>query len=577
MNDKMISFVNQLSPEQIKACECMDNMLLTACPGSGKTRTVAYKLAYLTMAFPNSRRLHVAITFTNRAADEILSRLDDLEIEANNIWAGTIHQFCMEYVIRPYSMYSVRLHKGYHIIDQYVQIEYKREIAHDLGISCYDGDMDKYPKIVQAYKRRLIENKEIDFDDILSISFQMLTKYSFIAENLASLMASIQVDEYQDTNEKQYLIISEICKQDPNIIVSFIGDANQAIYDGLGGVAKTKQDLSFLFHSDFKELHLTGCFRSTQKIIDYYNNYAVKAMDIVSKKDSGVQGIISYSDRISKDGLAEYIAEIVEGRLAKGDEAEEICIVAPQWEIILPMAVKLREILPNVRFDAPDTTPFKYDAMNPFYLLARLTFTRPQGNMKIRKKYAREILEILRDDYGLDIREEYDCFHLLETINSIPKIMGFDGMEIYRETVKKVLSSMDILLLNEPTLYECYKSFLEKADERIYRHKLSTLCDDFYKCFERKKGIVINTIHGIKGEEYNTVIAYGLLEGYIPHWDVIINNPASRKENAFRLLYVLGSRAKENLYLISESGRKTRKNNPYLVTKEIKEVVWQYD
>ena len=104
-----------LSPEQEAACRTPKNVLLTACPGSGKTRTLTRRLAYQAAQNPVSERWNIAITFTNRAADEIASRLEEMDVDLSNIWTGTIHQFCMQFVIRPYSMYSPRLCKGYSI------------------------------------------------------------------------------------------------------------------------------------------------------------------------------------------------------------------------------------------------------------------------------------------------------------------------------------------------------------------------------------------------------------------------------------------------------------------------------
>ena len=105
-------------------------------------------------------------------------------------------------------------------------------------------------------------------------------------------------------------------------------------------------------------------------------------------------------------------------------------------------------------------------------------------------------------------------------------------------------------------------------------NSLSTLCCDLEKCFEEKHGVVISTIHGVKGEEYNTVIAFGLLNGYIPHWNDIYGGDRIRA--AYKLLYVLGSRAKENLYLISETGRTTQKGALYTATDEVVNVEWDY-
>lgn len=578
MSDRELLYSQNLNPEQIAACKCMDNMLLTACPGSGKTRTLSYKLAYLADFFSESRKLHIAITYTNRAANEILSRIEDMGIDADNIWAGTIHQFCMEFIIRPYAMYSDRLRRGYHIIDEYVQHEYKKALSRELGIKCNNWELDKHPQIIKAYKKRLIERREIDFDDILTNALDILSAHPYISENISSIIASIQVDEYQDTNERQYQILSKICEKNDGIIISFIGDVNQAIYGDLGGIAKTKDEICSLFHMDFKELHLTGCYRSIQKIIDYYSHYAVNKTNIISmREDSDSDGIISLTKEVDKDDLADYIATIVKESLSMGIFDKDICIVAPQWELIFLMANKLRMKLPNVRFDAPDITPFKYDPMNPFYLLARLSFTRPQSHEKIRRRYANEIIAIIKNDYSINIREGYDCYNLLEAINSVLKASDSDGIEIYRDIVGKVMSSMGINIKNEEVLNNCYKQFLEKTEERIKNNGISKSCGDFLKSFEEKNGVVINTIHGVKGEEYQTVIAFGLLDGYVPHWDTIINDSAHRTEKTNRLLYVLGSRSKENLYLISETGRKTSKGNPYMITEEIANIKWMYD
>ena len=475
-------------------------------------------------------------------------------------------------------MYSDRLHKGYRIIDEYIQREYMREEAGNLGIRCNEWDYDKYPSIKRAYKQRLLKNKEIDFEDILDISVKILEKCPFVAENIAATIATIQVDEYQDTNERQYNILQMICSKRPQILISFIGDVNQAIYGSLGGVAKTPDEIRALFNSDFQELHLTGCYRSCQKIINYYYNFAVKKTDIISLKSvSNGSGRVSLERFVHKDNLSTFIADIIKQNLAQGIPESEICVVAPQWALILPMANRLRKELPNVSFDAPDITPFKYDPMNPFYLLAKLTFSRPGRNETVRKRYANEVIGILRNEYGINIRTNYDCYHLLGAVNSIRRPLNDDGIDSYIKVVQKVMFSMHIQIEKEALLADAYMQFLEKARDRIQRYKLSSTCEDVYKCFEEKKGVVVNTVHGVKGEEYETVIAFGMLNGYLPNWNDIIASDNRRQITANKLLYVLCSRAKENLYLISETGRKTKRGFPYSTTDEITKVIWDYD
>src|SRR5699024_6014123 len=134
---------------------------------SGKTRTLTHRLAYQVLQKSDSRKIKIAITYTNRAAEEIINRLEDMNIDLSSIWAGTIHQFCMRYIIRPYAMYSKRLCKGYQIIDDYCKKKYGHEIAERLGIRLRNfDDPFQYENIRTEYERLLEEKKEIDFDTI---------------------------------------------------------------------------------------------------------------------------------------------------------------------------------------------------------------------------------------------------------------------------------------------------------------------------------------------------------------------------------------------------------------------------
>ena len=245
-------FLEQLNPQQKKVCIEDSNILLKACPGSGKTRTLIYKLAYIIKKYELSKKINIAITYTNRAADEIRERLEKMDIPEEKVWVGTIHQFCLEFIIRPYTMYHNRLKKGYHIIDDYVQSQYVDEIVKNLGIDIgYDKPFD-FPEIVNKYEEKLLAEKEIDFNDILKISFELVKTCPFIAENIGGVTRSILVDEYQDTNELQYGILGCIVSANKKILLTFVGDTDQAIYGALGGIAKTSEELELEFGVAFK-------------------------------------------------------------------------------------------------------------------------------------------------------------------------------------------------------------------------------------------------------------------------------------------------------------------------------------
>ena len=582
LNDEKPRVLDGLSAEQRLACETKENCILIACPGSGKTRTIVHRLAYLGLSYPLNKKKHIAITYTNRASEEMESRLQDMGIEDGSIWTGTIHQFCMEYIIRPYAMYCDRLRYGFHIIDEYQTEEYVRVIKEQFGIADPYYQWRQDSRIVNEYKKLLSQNKEIDFDDILSESLSILKSHQFVSENIAKIIFSIHIDEYQDTNEKQYQIIAEIFKANNKILLMFVGDVNQAIYRNLGGVAKSIDEIRALFNTDFCEMVLTGCYRSTQRLIDFYSFFAVRRLAVVSKaKEKDSPGILKYSCEISTINLGKEIAAIVNQELTAGVPEKEICIVAPQWPLLYKISKILRKELPSVNFDAPDISPFKYDPINPFYLVARLLFSTVKHNGRIRKKRASEILHILQSDYGASVPSEYDALSLLETINRGSHYRrDDDGIEIYKKTIELIFKELKIGKDDYEVLYEKYDAFIKKAEDRIRRYSLAKKCCDFESCFMERQGVVVTSLHSVKGEEYHSVIAFGLLNGILPHWDYIrnTNNQSKyRHDDTYRLLYVLFSRAKENLYLISEMGRYTGGGRLYTPTDELKNCRVSYD
>ena len=573
-----ISFLDKLNPQQKQVCIDERNILLKACPGSGKTRTLTYKLAYLAQKYISSKKLNIAITYTNRAADEIKERLERIEISENKVWVGTIHQFCLEFIIRPYTMYHKRLRKGYHIIDEYVTKQYIEEIIEELGIDIGYSKPFEYPEILEKYQKKLLDEKEIDFNDILSISFDLISDKKFIAENISGIIRTILVDEYQDTNELQYKILSSIVRADKKIQVTFVGDTDQAIYGGLGGVAKTCDELQKEFGVKFLERKLDGCYRSTQRIVDYYSYFQLKGMKIQAVSDIKDEiGCLIYDNTINKSELFEKIACIVKDELSKGIPETEICIIAPQWWLLFPLSKKMKDLLPNVKFDAPDITPIKYDPMNIFYLISKLLFTESGIRITSRKRVANEIIEILTEEYKIRLSEQIDSYRVLKVINSIYPT-NENGIAYLQEAITKFLVGIGIELSIEASLYKAYEDFMERIKYRVKNNHLSTDIDVFKQCFKEKEGVVINTFHGVKGEEYTTVIAFGILNGYIPHWDIIKNESLDYREaETKKLLYVVCSRAKKNLFLFSEQGRTTQKGAPLLSTDEILEIDYEYD
>ncbi|MGW9529012.1 UvrD-helicase domain-containing protein [Paenibacillus terrae] len=559
-----------MNPKQKEICMSDKNLILTACPGSGKTKTLTYRLAYLSTIYSASNKLNLAITYTNRASEEIKNRLLNFNIDLKNVWAGTIHQFCLEFIIRPYSMYSKRISRGYRIIDEYVQKRYANEICKQLQIRLgFNENPFAYPAVVREYTKRLEENKEIDFNMILQLSYDLLSQNGFIRKNLSSVLRSVHVDEYQDTNEFQYHILGSIFRENNAIRYFFIGDINQAIYGGIGGRAKNKEELDSLFGTSFEVDQLDGCYRSTQRVINFYSKFQIHSSIISSESElRDIVGIISHDKLTNKNDISNKIAAIIQKQLESGVPENEICIVAPQWWLLYPLSKSLRDLLPDVSFDAPDVTPIKYDPMNVFYLISQIKFSESGRNSSLRKRIASEIISILLNDYKLTLPDYVDCYFVLKSINGA-KICDENGIETFTNTVKSLMSLCKIDMEQEIYLKKAFIDFLNKVNDRIDSYDLSIDMESFNKCFREKKGVVINSYHGVKGEEYTTVIALGLLNGYIPYWDLVYGDYNKRVIETSKLLYVICSRAKQNLYLISEQGRTTQKGKPLTPTEEL--------
>lgn len=566
----MINYAEKLSEEQLQICWSENNLLVKACPGSGKTRTITYKLAYRIEKHPNNVKKLVAITYTNRAADEITQRIEDLGIDTERIWAGTIHQFCLEWILKRYKMYTKSLNLGFKIIDERVKERYLTEIIKGFNLMLYwkeintsysrelhliEQDLEK-KAIIREYHKILKSNRELDFEQILVTSYNVLKQNPFIASDIKDCIEMICIDEYQDTQDLQYAIIEEIANANRRngLQINFFGDPNQAIYGSLGGIAKDLSTINSEFKTSvFEEKTLSGCYRSTARVIKFYKGFMVNEYPIEAKgKIKNEVGIIKYNYDINWKSIYDYIARIIEKNIQDGIPETEICVLAPMWDLLYPFSKELQDRLPNIKFDAPDITPIKRDPLNIFYKLARLLLTEPSiKKISYRRKLASEIV----DDIGSFIGRKLDVEDM-DLLNAViqAKRDTEKGSEFVKIGIDNILDAVQCKLSDSPELEKMYNDFFEKMSNRLGNSKYQ-LTDDlntFKKMFKEKEGVVINTCHGVKGEEYQTVIAFGLVYGKVPN---IHTDPAKMNEEANKLLYVIASRAKSRLYLFSEKGR----------------------
>ncbi|MBI5590746.1 MAG: ATP-dependent helicase [Deltaproteobacteria bacterium] len=585
----------KLNDEQKLAVKQDGHVLLTACPGSGKTRVLIHKLAYKLRQLPdNTKRRIAAVTFTVRASEEIFRRLNGIGINSNKIWSGTLHSFCFEWIIKPYSCYLPELTNGFAIADETFTSDLISSLKAKYGLKeidpvnlrinregSYVEQKSIQKKLLAEYHSILTSKKLIDFELILYYSYKLLKTYPSIQLTLSNIFGLICVDEYQDTQDLLYAIISEIIKAGNGKTSLFlVGDIDQAIYASLGGVAKSIDDIkSEINNMPITHLTLTGNYRSNQRIIDFYSNFQTQKIQIHAIGDNAnEEGTITFNSDVHHSNIVDEIARLIQLSLDSGIQENEICVLVPQWWLITAVSKKLRAALPDVHFDASGLAPMSKNRENIWYKLSRLFLTEP--NPKIyssRYRWATDLIDSFRVETNTEFNERYRKERdMLKLINSI-KSTETEGIDYLNDCFDQFLEAVAIDYLKYPQLIENRKIFFDSIEKRLKddTFKVPSDIQSFKSFYREMTGVIINTCVGVKGEEFDTVIAYGLLNGYIPHWNDIFAGNAS--DAARKLMYVICSRAKTNLHLISETGRTTKKGDDLEITPELAKLTFEYD
>jgi DNA helicase-2/ATP-dependent DNA helicase PcrA len=587
-----------LNSEQEAAIRVDGSVFLIACPGSGKTRTLIYKIAYELAKLDSEKKYVVAITYTHRAADEIHERIENLGVDTSQLWIGTIHSFCLEWIIKPYAIYHDSLKHGFRVINSHDSqniltdlckpYKSKKITYWDCGyylkkegyVLCCD-DAAKHAdlhSILGEYFGILSTNRQIDFELILYYSYQLIESNRPISLLLSKLFSFILIDEYQDTKEIQYSIVGSILSSGEGGTAAFIvGDPNQAIYHSLGGYAIACKEFEKICGIKFHELELSRNYRSSERIINYFANYKVFDAKIESASESrGYPSLISFDNTIKKDLLEEELIRLIKFNVEiKGIAPQEICILAPQWTHLASTTRKLVTRLPEYNFDGPGMVPFARDIDNFWYKLSKVILTKPSPLMYIRRlRWAGEVLSDL-ETAGASVASLTRKGFLREC-NSV-QLTENDGLLYLKEFFANLFAALQIDFRIYPVLQEHYEAFFDSSKSRIERLRKDSEefigdINSFTKVFESRSGITLSTIHGVKGTEFDTVIAYGLLEGMVPHY-----SDTNGDESAKKLLYVISSRARKNLHFISESGRPRGFYGMYEATLALKNYKFNYD
>lgn len=293
----MQSLLDGLNREQQQAVQHTEGpLLILAGAGSGKTKVLTVRIAYLLAQGVNPYEI-LAITFTNKAAKEMKSRVEGLVGDvANRIWLSTFHRFCAKFlrfeldnflgynsnftiydtsdsqVVIKAALKALNLDDKYYpvgaMISAISDAKNKLMFASDYRKQARDFYQQKVADVYEYYERELRKNNALDFDDLLLVAVKLLQSNAAVLDKYSKRFKYVMIDEYQDTNHAQYLLAYLLSSHWKNIAV--VGDADQSIYAWRGADIQNILD----FEKDYPNctsIKLEQNYRSTKIILDAAN------------------------------------------------------------------------------------------------------------------------------------------------------------------------------------------------------------------------------------------------------------------------------------------------------------------
>jgi len=605
----MLNLLDQLNPEQRRAAETTEGpVLILAGAGTGKTRAITFRMANLIASGVPADAI-LAVTFTNKAAEEMRNRVSDLLLRAgvppSQPWLSTFHSLCARLLRREAP--SAGLPRDFAIYDTDDQMAAIKlamtklaieddsltprnvlsAISHakNHGLSpekmrseAIGQDGRRVADIFAEYEKLLHQIKALDFDDLLLRSVRLLRDAPAVREKWQARFQYIHVDEYQDTNRVQYELMRLLTGPKRNVCV--VGDEDQSIYRWRGA------DVSILmsFSRDFpaaKVIKLERNYRSTQNILDAAGAVVANNPDRLGKSLSAENGggtNLKYFE--GRDANAE--AEFVAGELIRilDDDSSLTCAVEYRTnfqsrafeEVFRRRGIRYKLVggfsFYN-RAEVKDALAYVRLAMHPEddVSLLRVLNVPPRG-------IGKTTVDALRETARLDSSSLWDA--ITKFVSGASAGRAVAPLRAFQEIIAKLqenlakLGSADFLrsVLDDTGYLEMLKdrntpddvARIENLEELVRAVAESTEAGEEFTdfldaaalvsdadSFEGKPGVTLITLHSTKGLEFDHVFLTGMEEGICPHSRSFDDDKGIEEER--RLVYVGMTRARKSLTL----------------------------
>lgn len=608
-------YTNNLNPEQLDAVLSTDGPLLVlAGAGTGKTKVLTTRIAHLLMekkAFPSQI---LAVTFTNKAAKEMKSRLQtQLDFQVDGLWLGTFHSIAAKILRRHADLLGFT--KDFTIIDTDDQLRLAKQIMKDYNIDekknpaklflyligrykdkaltpdKVSGDVSNFAngmlvQLYTEYQKRLKLLNAMDFGDLLLFNIVLLQKHEDVFAEYSNKFKYILVDEYQDTNVCQYMWLKMLAQGRHNICC--VGDDDQSIY-GWRGAEVTN---ILMFDRDFpnaKIIRLERNYRSTNHILAaasgiISNNKERHGKELWTDKNDGAK--IKLNSFYDEREEARYIAEEIEAlqQLNKHPLNEMAILVRAGYqtrsfeESLNFLRIPYR-IIGGFKFyervEIKDTLAYIRVLVNPTDSLAfeRIVNTPKRGvglatiqeihlfsrsnNMSLIAATT-ELIKSgqIRGKQSESLQKLLQYFkNWQEQLKTIPHWQVVDNMLIesgYIDMWKG--EGTEEAKERIDNIKELLRALEEFSDLPEYLEHVSLISDADNINDDSKVNIM--TMHASKGLEFDSVFLAGWEEGIFPSQKSIDENGKSALEEERRLAYVGITRAKQNLYISYASNRR---------------------
>lgn len=563
----MTNFLDELNTEQRAAVEHSGSpLLILAGAGSGKTKALTYKAAYLVDSKQATPEQILLVTFTNKAAGEMRQRVEKVlgrPIKFPNV--GTFHSMSSRILRR--SGREIGLPADFVIYDSDDQEQLVKMIAEEMRLdvkrfaprailSTISGAKQEMltpelyaniargqfqeiaAQVYKTYQKKLTDYSALDFDDLLFKTVELLKTNKSILEYYQNVFRYIFIDEYQDTNTTQYTFTKLLASQNRQLTV--VGDASQSIYRWRGAdyrnILKLRED-----YKDLTEIRLERNYRSTQNILDaahavITNNHSHPILKLWTEVGAGEK--IKLIEAYTASDEARRINDEISNLRASGYEWNDIAIL--YRTNAQSRAIEESFIRNGVPYILVGGVKF-YERKEIKDVLAYLRLMQnPEDGVsyqRAEKAGKRRLDQLLnmREGYHID---EHSAGEILDKVLETTKYLDKYDEEI-EEELARIENVRELSAVAEE--FTDLPSFLENV----------ALVQAEYFAGEKgktdKRAVTLMTLHAAKGLEFPIVFLVGMEEGLFPHSRSMMDNEEMEEER--RLAYVGITRAKEKLYL----------------------------